>query len=819
MPRRIPTAKVFRVDLDEPLRPLEVEGTHEQVLLVVVARGRLIGQLSLPALSVVPVDVQRAAIVGRLGEELWRAELERLFRDAVGVSSHGYVQPSISVVVCTRDRPDDLARCLEALLQLDPAPLEIVVVDSAPTSAATLHVCDGLPVRYVLEPVVGAARARNRGVLETSGDVIAFTDDDCVVDARWLAGLGAHLADPRVAAVTGVVAPLELDTPAQWLFEAHGGLSRGFAPVTLDGAEVDAITSVGRIGVSANVAVRRSAFERVGLFAEWLGPGTPARAAEDYDLFCRLLDVGDRLVLDPCQLVWHRHRRDLRSLRRTLFDYGHSSSAFATQRIAFDRDLGAARVYRWWWLVHLPRELGRIAARRQSRLPLRLVLAELAGTLAGPVGLWRSRRSRRGIPALGLPTAARLTPPPRVLASATATVSVVIPTRDRAGSLERLLRELTRQTYPVERLEVVVVLDGTHDDSAALTQALDLPYRIVTRETRHAGVAAARNVGVREASGELVVFLDDDVVPRPDCLERHAHHHARANADAGVALGYAPPVVDGTWWSLALRAWWEDHFRRKAEPGRPLRWSDVVTLNSSLPRSLLLAFDGFDETFASRHEDWELGVRLVSAGVPLAYVADAVVAHELDCTFEGAVARQRQEARADVLLTRRHPVVGRELPLVSVLTGGPEPPRPSGDVATAARLERQGRRGAWRRLTRALLREAYLAGVRDEVPTDAAMRKLAAIVTAVAPDTLEVELDGGEPPVVPPIGAVELGLAVGGRVVAHVAPARPGFPWDWDTALERVEREASNELRTAIVRHRLGTHAAPAPEIGVTRAS
>src|SRR5699024_2962213 len=101
--------------------------------------------------------------------------------------------PRISVAVCTRDRTSDLASCLEALTRLDPPPFEIVVVDNAPSSDATFQlVRERFPdVYYVCEPRPGLDHARNRAVDETEGEIIAFTDDDAVVDRDWLQALGA----------------------------------------------------------------------------------------------------------------------------------------------------------------------------------------------------------------------------------------------------------------------------------------------------------------------------------------------------------------------------------------------------------------------------------------------------------------------------------------------------------------------------------------------------------------------------------------------------------------------------------------------------
>ena len=224
------------------------------------------------------------------------------------------------------------------------------------------------------------------------------------------------------------------------------------------------------------------------------------------------------------------------------------------------------------------------------------------------------------------------------------TVSVVIPSRDRRELLGRVLESLARQTYPSERTEAVVVLDGSTDGSAELVRSLPLPYAVRLVERPKSGIGATRNAGVEVSTGDVVLFLDDDIVPEQPCLSVHAAAHAAA-AGEQVALGYCPPVTDGSWWSLELRSWWEDHYRRKLEPNHRWTYMDFVTGNSSLPRSLLEELGGFDEAFTARHEDWELAVRLLERGVRLSYDPGTRAAHHLDTSLQGAVARQREEAR------------------------------------------------------------------------------------------------------------------------------------------------------------------------------
>lgn len=217
MRRENRTAKVVCVDLDEPLEPVAVEPRYDEVVLVVRSGGTVVGQLVLPALAVLGVDVQQAAIGRRLGEALWRQELEQRVRRAVGADPGSVRQQSVSVsvLVCTRERPRDLERCLESLVALDPPAHEIIVVDNCPATGATRELCARFPVEYVLEPQPGQSRARNRGLVHATGELVAFTDDDCVVDPGWLSGLAREYADQRVMAVTGIVAPLELETPSQ----------------------------------------------------------------------------------------------------------------------------------------------------------------------------------------------------------------------------------------------------------------------------------------------------------------------------------------------------------------------------------------------------------------------------------------------------------------------------------------------------------------------------------------------------------------------------------------------------------------------------
>jgi len=158
----------------------------------------------------------RALLAGELPETCDPAPLARPLPPPV--TRH----PLVTVVVCTRDRAGDLARCLDALLALDYPNLDLLVVDNAPrTDATQMLVRERYPrVRCVTEPRPGLDWARNRGLLESRGEIIAYTDDDVIVDPHWVSALvRVFEADETVAAVTGLVVPYELETAAQQLFE------------------------------------------------------------------------------------------------------------------------------------------------------------------------------------------------------------------------------------------------------------------------------------------------------------------------------------------------------------------------------------------------------------------------------------------------------------------------------------------------------------------------------------------------------------------------------------------------------------------------
>jgi GT2 family glycosyltransferase len=308
--------------------------------------------------------------------------------------------PLVTVAVCTRDRTAELAVCLDALLEVEYPTLDLLVIDNAPSAEDTARLlASRYPgVRYVCEPRPGLDWARNRAIREARGEILAFTDDDAVVDRAWLTALvRVFTADPEAMAVTGLVVPFELQTTAQQRFERYGGFGRGcereWYSVARHPDRADILhIGAGLYGTGANMAYRREVFERIGEFDPALDVGTVTHGGGDLDMFFRVVHHGLLLVYEPAAIVRHRHRRTEAELRQQLTGWGSGFYAYLARNLArTPRARGAILRFGVWyfWRRYLRRLVAGPGAR--GAVPRRLVLAELRGALSG---VSRYRRAR-----------------------------------------------------------------------------------------------------------------------------------------------------------------------------------------------------------------------------------------------------------------------------------------------------------------------------------------------------------------------------------------------------------------------------------------
>jgi GT2 family glycosyltransferase len=335
---------------------------------------------------------------------------------AAGDQAERYA-PLITVVIATRERPELLARCLESVEALRYPRVEVVVVDNDPVTDTTAELLrERFPdrVRYVREPVRGLAAAHNRGVAEALGEIIAFTDDDVVIDPGWLEAIAAGFADasgergdPRVGCVTGLILPARLGTRTQVMLEAHGGFAKGFRrrAYRLDrppaGEPLFPFTA-GRFGSGANMAFRARVLRDLGGFDPATGTGTPAKGGDDLLSFFRAVVNGHHLVYQPEALVWHHHRDRPEDLDNQAFGYGAGLGAYLLAAVAREPRMIPGLLLRLPGGVrHALRTTGaRTGADSQHAhaWPARLSGLQRRGLLYGPVGYIRSRRLVHGTP-------------------------------------------------------------------------------------------------------------------------------------------------------------------------------------------------------------------------------------------------------------------------------------------------------------------------------------------------------------------------------------------------------------------------------------
>ncbi len=230
-------------------------------------------------------------------------------------------------------------------------------------------------------------------------------------------------------------------------------------------------------------------------------------------------------------------------------------------------------------------------------------------------------------------------------------VSVVTPTFNRLGSLERLLEALAKQTYPPTDFEVVVVDDGSTDGTVERVRGLALPYPLRILAQPHGGPARARNLGVEQARGTLIVFLDDDVVPFPDLIAAHVAIH-EVDPDV-VVVGPMSPPRD---WSRPAWIRWEEEklqlqYQAMLEGQYSCTWRQFYTGNASLSRAEFLAAGGFDPEF-ERAEDVELGYRLAIRGARFVFDPRADVLHYPARSFESWCRTPYQYGYYDVVMHR-----------------------------------------------------------------------------------------------------------------------------------------------------------------------
>ena len=676
-----------------------------------------------------------AAALGRQGDAVaFRRRLRDELRGRLGAPLT--VEPEhalrISVILCTHRRPHYIRDVLGGLAQLDPAPHEIIVVDNDPGEDDCRAIVETAGFRYVREDRRGLDNARNTGVRHATGDVVAFTDDDCVPWPAWLRSVPATFADPLVGAMSGPAFPWKLDTPSRVRMERQAPLSRGLNRLQYTWHSVS-INHAGGVGFGANMAFRRSVLAALGPepFPPELDAGTPTESGGDYYVFARVIAGGHRVIYEPDMFTFHQHRPDPRALHRALRGYGVGCSSAISKLLVEDGELETWRAS-WWLIAQYLRTQRRRIVGRADTVETRLSCEFIIGWLLGPRRWRRSLAQQRAIAAAAASDVASREADDNLVSSAgrngatpdgaTPTLSVVIPTHRRPEAIGRCLDHLAQQTAPAEAFEVLVI-----DDAApavlrvAEVQRAGLNVRLIATGGR--GASAARNLGAHEAAAPLVLFLDDDMVADPQLIERHLARHAEVTAPTAVVGAYPPAPPSPSLAARSTAIWWSDTFEL-------LRRSTIHTFmsllsgNLSVPRDAFLALGGFSDVIPYRREDWELGVRWTAAGHAIAYEPDAVAVHEYTLSTAARLRGAELEGFGDAKLAELYPATVGTLPVI-----GHTPPAAGGRLRAGAfaawrlgavrsavslvlaALEAGRMREAWLRLMKLAQRASYHDGL------------------------------------------------------------------------------------------------------------
>ena len=235
--------------------------------------------------------------------------------------------------------------------------------------------------------------------------------------------------------------------------------------------------------------------------------------------------------------------------------------------------------------------------------------------------------------------------------------SLVIPTFGRPAALAETLRALARIEHPRNQWEVIVVDDGSDDDVLPAVRELvrraGAPVRLLERP--HRGPAAARNAGARAAEGDILIFLDADIVVEPDFVIRHLQT-GRAHSGSWVIGRIVHPIeARQTPLGRYRDTLWEAFHRAQGGDG-VLDTNGMTAANLSLPAWDFAKLGGFDEDFTiASSEDWDLAMRARGAGVRILYDPNIVVIHnDWAVDLDRFCSRQRLYSVSDVLLWRKY---------------------------------------------------------------------------------------------------------------------------------------------------------------------
>ncbi len=333
--------------------------------------------------------------------------------------------PFVSVIIPTHERPERIPGCLGALLSLDYPRYEIIVVDNAPDTDTTANFIretyQDLPqVRYVREDHPGVSWARNRGIQSAKGEILAFADDDVIVDHHWLTELvKAFHVTSNVGCVTGLILSAELETPAQILFEKHDEQS-GYNDAWRFTQHIFSkqkrhvhLYKVALFGAGASMAFRADLLRSIGGFDPALGTQGLVQSGEDIAAYFKVLMRGYHVVYEPASLVYHKNRREYTALCQQIYHYGIGATAYVTKNLLDHPQLLLDLFTKIPYDLLTNRSSRPRKSKQQSTVyPKELATMSRKGMLRGPFvylkSRWVTRGQRKALTTFGVDAASQV---------------------------------------------------------------------------------------------------------------------------------------------------------------------------------------------------------------------------------------------------------------------------------------------------------------------------------------------------------------------------------------------------------------------------
>ena len=242
--------------------------------------------------------------------------------------------------------------------------------------------------------------------------------------------------------------------------------------------------------------------------------------------------------------------------------------------------------------------------------------------------------------------------------------SVVIPTFQRCRSVARILDALTDQTLPPAHFEVIVAIDGSDDGTREMLAGRRAPFELRSTWHPNRGRAAACNSAIRVAQGELIVILDDDMVPSPRCLEAHLEAHPQGSRRCVMGAVPIRTTAESGPLEKYMANRFDTHLRRLSQPGHRFETRDFYSGNASVRRDVVLSAGLFDESFDEYgNEDLELAVRLRSVGVEIGFSPEALAEQRYEKSFRQLAADTISKGRTAVGFAAKHPEIRGDLQL------------------------------------------------------------------------------------------------------------------------------------------------------------